>query len=108
MNATTLDGSALSSDRPMRILNETLRQRLDAVTAVQRLLSAMGYTVVRQDLRLGDERRRPILTLQAGDERLRSALSQIQIGITDDGRALIGRYLGVDITWPLDAQRDHH
>lgn len=99
----TAIASTLTSDQPLRVLTPTLKQRLEAATAAQRELKLLGYHVHHQDLRLVSDKR-PLLTVANGDENLRSRLRQIAIRSVDGSRAVIGRFLDVDLCLP---QRQH-
>jgi hypothetical protein len=95
MNAVA---SPLQSDQELRVLNTSLSARLVTVNEAHRALSARGYHLVRQDLRLGTAKR-PLLTLDRGNEDLRSELSQIRTGIGDDGAFVMGKFMDVDVCW---------
>lgn len=89
--------SALESDKPLAILNERLRERLDLVNGVKRTLGRQ-YRIIGQDLRLGSTRR-PLLILAAGDEALRARLGGVLTTGEGARRCIVGRLHGVDVSW---------
>lgn len=82
--------STLTSDAPLRVLNADLAARLSAATAAQRALTALGYRVIHQDLRLGSTAR-PLLTVR-GDERLRARLTSLVRLIHQGTPTTVGRF----------------
>ena len=91
--------STLNSDQELKVLSPRLREKLRMATYATRVLTANGYRVIRQDLRISSERP-PLLTVSNGDEALREELRQIQIAFDDGGRNVLGRYLEVELSLP--------
>lgn len=87
-------------EQPLKVLNNSLRERLDAANAAHRVLSRRGYKIVRQALRQNSDKR-PLLILARGDEALRDELRQVFTAHADEGTMVMGRYMDVDVTWLL-------
>lgn len=85
-------------EQPLKILNNSLRERLDLANAAHRALSVRGYSIIRQALRR-DTKKPPLLILARGDEELRAYLTQIYTATSDDGCTIVGRFMDVDVTW---------
>ena len=85
---------------PLAILTSNLSERLAQVNAAHRVLSAEGYSIVGQHLRQGSNKR-PLLRLERGDEDLRRKLTSVLNGYGDSGDQVIGRFMDVDLCWPI-------
>lgn len=96
------EGSTLNSDRPLRVLNDGLRDRLAAAANAYRELTAAGFVVMRQDLLRKDKR--PLMVLAAGTEELRSQLRGVMQTEIGGSVMTLGRYGQVDVCWPKAEQ----
>ena len=87
-------------DQQLVVLNSKLSERLTAVNQAHRALSARGYSIVSQHLRQGSHKR-PLLNLERGDEELREDLRQVAHAEGDHGPVVLGRFMDVDVSYPL-------
>lgn len=89
-----------STDQSMLVLNRRTQSRLDDVNDATRALRTFGVKVIRQNMRLGSNKR-PLLQLQQGTEELRAELLHIVNGIGDTGPQVMGQFMNVDVCFPL-------
>lgn len=87
------------AERPLRILNPQLSQKLHAINEARDALRALGLRVERQDVRIGTDRL-PRLTV-APSKRTRLLLAETQVEEIGGKRLLVGRFMGVEIAWPM-------
>lgn len=80
-------------DQPLRVLGADLSQRIARVNTVLSLLGQAGYRVEYQDL---IRHKRPLLRIEAGDQRLRGVAECIR----RDGDHVTALINGVDVQWP--------
>lgn len=88
----------LSSEQPLQVLNVRLSERLTAVNAAHRRLSALGYHIDHQALRVGSNKR-PLLYIVNGDAKLQTLMTNVGTAMCDEGVTTMGQFGDVDLCW---------